>query len=362
MDTTGLQSPTSRPGKAVVTVRVVFLKIGEIETVKECFSAEAFIQAKWREPSLDGLVDTPAQVDDIKWDKYWNPKLSVVNALGDPKETVWYTVIFNAQREALVCERRRIKGTFLENLELNEFPFDTQDISLTLMSERSSEEVELEEDCCEMSSINVQSFVDEQEWNLYKHVTVTPKTVERVYQASSNKHSMLSFTCRASRRVGFFVWNIFFVMFFICSMTFTTFGVPYTLIQNRLQLTLILLLTTVTFKFTVNQSLPKISYLTYLDYYILASMVTICLICIWHGLIGSIVSTTIEATTALWIDRWILIIFISIFVGGHIALVLFIIFGVLRGRRRDFQKETEYSEKSKMLAEMSRSFLMNLGN
>jgi len=47
-------------------------------------------------------------------------------------------------------------------------------------------------------------------------------------------------------------------------MTFTTFGVDYKLIQNRLQLTLILLLTTVTFKFTVNQSLPKISYLTYL--------------------------------------------------------------------------------------------------
>ncbi len=42
-----------------VTVRVVFLKIGEIETVKECFSAEAFIQAKWREPALDAVVNDP---------------------------------------------------------------------------------------------------------------------------------------------------------------------------------------------------------------------------------------------------------------------------------------------------------------
>ena len=46
--------------------------------------------------------------------------------LGDPKETVWYSLRFNVKGEAMVYERRRIKGCFLENLELDEFPFDTQ--------------------------------------------------------------------------------------------------------------------------------------------------------------------------------------------------------------------------------------------
>ena len=46
--------------------------------------------------------------------------------LGDPKETVWYSLRFNVKGEATVYERRRIKGCFLENLELDEFPFDTQ--------------------------------------------------------------------------------------------------------------------------------------------------------------------------------------------------------------------------------------------
>ena len=36
-----------------VFVRVVFLKIGEINTVAETFSAEVFIQARWREPLFD---------------------------------------------------------------------------------------------------------------------------------------------------------------------------------------------------------------------------------------------------------------------------------------------------------------------
>ena len=35
-----------------VEIRIVFLKIGEIETIKEQFQAEAFIEAKWKEPSI----------------------------------------------------------------------------------------------------------------------------------------------------------------------------------------------------------------------------------------------------------------------------------------------------------------------
>ena len=39
-----------------VELRLVFLKIGEIDTLKEQFQAEAFIQARWSEPSLKGTV------------------------------------------------------------------------------------------------------------------------------------------------------------------------------------------------------------------------------------------------------------------------------------------------------------------
>jgi len=35
-----------------VEIRIVFLKIGEIETIKEQFQAEAFIEAKWKESSI----------------------------------------------------------------------------------------------------------------------------------------------------------------------------------------------------------------------------------------------------------------------------------------------------------------------
>jgi len=45
--------PRSSVPQPKVYVRVVFLKIGEIDTLKELFRAEVFVQARWREPALD---------------------------------------------------------------------------------------------------------------------------------------------------------------------------------------------------------------------------------------------------------------------------------------------------------------------
>jgi hypothetical protein len=42
--------------QVTVEIRLVFLKIGEIDTLKEQFQAEAFIQARWCEPNLRGTV------------------------------------------------------------------------------------------------------------------------------------------------------------------------------------------------------------------------------------------------------------------------------------------------------------------
>ena len=87
-----------------------------------------------------------------------------------------------------------------------------QDLTLTLTSERSEAELDLEEDSSEISSINIQSFVDEQEWKLHTHVETWKRVTTRIYQNSKFKHPAISASCRASRRPGFFMWNIFLVM------------------------------------------------------------------------------------------------------------------------------------------------------
>lgn len=287
------QSPSPSPNKKTVFIQIVFIKLGEIETVKETFTADVLIQARWREPQFDGRqtasVTNPEEID---WSQYWSPLIYVDNTIGDPKESVCRSLLYDVTRwEAYFVERRRVKGTFLENLELFHFPFDTQDLTVKIASQRGEDEISLEDDELKRSTINVQSFVDEQEWRLYDEVETFRGSVSKYYQGDSVENCVhQTFSCRthATRRAGFYITNIFVVMIFICSMTFSTFSVDLLKPQNRLQLTFILLLTTVTFKFAVNSSLPRISYLTALDVYIIASMTIVIMVGVWHAIVPAI--------------------------------------------------------------------------
>lgn len=84
---------------------------------------------------------------------------------------------------------------------------------MTLLSEWGVDEVELEVDPLEASSINKQSFVDEQEWNLYSLVDTTKDVCSLLYTGSAReRHPRMTFKCKAARRYGFYLWNICFVM------------------------------------------------------------------------------------------------------------------------------------------------------
>lgn len=150
-----------------VHMSVTFLKIGEIDTLKEQYEADVLIKSRWREPSLD-KKSTETEIQTIDWRKYWNPKLFIENTIGDPREFIYRNVKYDMEGKATVIEKKRIKGTFLENLELQHFPFDVQDLTVNVMSEREIDEIELVDDEYDFHTVNGQSFVDEQEWRLYK--------------------------------------------------------------------------------------------------------------------------------------------------------------------------------------------------
>jgi len=83
------------------------------------------------------------------------------------------------------------------------------------MSERREEEVQLEDDHRQPSTINVESFVDEQEWRLYHEVETFQGVVNKFYEGDATEMcAHPSFSCRthASRRPGFYITNIFVVM------------------------------------------------------------------------------------------------------------------------------------------------------
>lgn len=307
----------SKDPPRTVYIQAEFVKLSDIDTVKEQFAADVFLHARWREKSLDhskeGIV--------VDSDKYWNPDLVIRNRTESAQRKKWCVLWFNASGEAFIVEKRRIIGVFTEKMELQDFPFDSQDLSVVLTSDRSVDEVNLEEDNEELSTINVTNFADEQEWCLKDYVE-SDKTTKIVNQYTDRKNvefPVLRVSCFATRKFMFFVWNIMIIMLIISLLSFATFAIDRNLPQNRLQLAFTLTLTGVTFRFVANQSLPKIPYLTKLDKFILFSMIFNFLVSVWHAIVSQIADIT-DADGL--IDFWFFIAFI---IGYSLCQFYFII-------------------------------------
>ena len=63
-----------------------------------------------------------------------------------------------------------------------------------------------------MCNINVQSFVDQQEWYLHRHIVMTRRPIDVTAKNSRFKSPALLISFKASRRPGFFIWNVLFIM------------------------------------------------------------------------------------------------------------------------------------------------------
>ncbi|XP_060608435.1 gamma-aminobutyric acid receptor subunit rho-1-like isoform X2 [Ruditapes philippinarum] len=275
------QSKTCRSARNVY-VKVNFLKVTDIDTIKEVFHADVLVKVRWREPSLDNAKDL--SVSDFS--KFWNPKIVISNSAPSATCKTWRSVNLAKDGEAFILEKFRVKGVFAENLELHDFPFDVQDLSIVVSSELDDDDVDIIEDNEEVSAVNVLCFVDDTEWTVRDFVYSEPRQFNKEIAETQFKNPALLVKCVATRNAGFFLYNIILIMTMISTLSLTTFAVDKSLIQNRLQLAFIITLTGVTFKMVSNQSLPKIPYLTHLDRFIIGSMVYNWLVCLWHAVLS----------------------------------------------------------------------------
>lgn len=99
----------------VVELFLIFLRVGEIDNVKERFQADAYFEASWEDNSLVNYENG--------FDPHlnWEPELFIENAVGNLKQDVKYRIEKN-ENSIRVHEMRNIRGIFWERLELWDFP------------------------------------------------------------------------------------------------------------------------------------------------------------------------------------------------------------------------------------------------
>ncbi|CAF0833608.1 unnamed protein product [Didymodactylos carnosus] len=120
---------------------------------------------------------------------------------------------------------------------LHHFPADVQELSISITTTKTLSDIKFVRNEYKPSGVNRAVFTDQQQWYLYEHVEmeITEQTEE--FSDVEQAHPVIVVSCHAGRWV-------------------------------------------------VNKSLPTISYLTALDIYAIGSIVALCVLNIYHGVIG----------------------------------------------------------------------------
>lgn len=237
-------------------------------------------------------------------------------------------------------------------MELGNYPFDVQRLNINIVSMQPSSKCLLFQNETSPSYILLDNFHDSQEWHLYNFVGVEEKgRLSSKFSVSNRVHSTIKFYCVVARKPGYFYWNAFYLIFIISALSFNIFSLPYTSTPQRMQSTTTLILTSVSFKWIVNRSLPPIAYLTMLDVYSILIISFMAILTTWHAIIGYFFASG----DSTMLDKIFLIVVASVYVTGHLIFIFYIFFYGFRPRRYYSSQESNYEKKVSKIREAETS-------
>eukprot|EP00039_Didymoeca_costata_P023614 m.7688 g.7688 ORF g.7688 m.7688 type:complete len:836 (+) comp3755_c0_seq1:97-2604(+) len=117
-------------------------------------------------------------------------------------------------------------------------------------------------------------------WNFHRpvaHVT-----------SSSGSPQRLVVAFRMSRQPWTYIYNVLLIMFATATLTCGAFFVPLDALADRSAITLTILLTAVAFKLVLQDGLPNVPYLTFLDRYVLVCFFTIVMVALENNFVAFI--------------------------------------------------------------------------
>lgn len=311
-------SPKEAFAKAqnTVYVGVGFIRVGNINVVSGCFEALFQLRFAYCEPGLRNReqLDTGQHLGGelgkfhrwVNWEQDCPNRPRVDDsAFGNLKKLDRVDVynvrlvhkIDGVKVDGLVRMTLFVRGTFREYMELQDFPWDVQKLSIHLRSNIGGRDFQLTR-WTKQTEFKFQCML--MDFEFFK-----PPIIEH-RKESSNAHRLV-FSALVQRKSWFFEINVLMILGTIITISFVTFFFKKRrdLTQN-LSIVLTLVLTAVTFRFSVADKLPPAAYSTVIDKYITVSFFALAFVVFSH--IGASVfphaafeKTVYPTVTCLWV-------------------------------------------------------------
>ncbi len=266
----GILTPPQTSGKPLVVKAGLFISnLSGIHEGSQTFDLDGYLILSWQDSRL-ARPEGGNGSRSYKPDEIWEPPLQFANAY---VPVAILSSTRGAQPDGQVTWVQRFQAHLSTRLWLRRFPFDSQRLTLVILSyDPNGPIIRFEHDRAS-DGISDEGHVGLAEWRL-RELTMTSGFVPLFnWTTMAERVSRAEFALEVSRRPEFYVWKGLLPIALMVAVAFGVFWIDEQQFDWQAKIVFTMMLTLVTFSFAISGFLPRVDYLTFFDAVFLVSFV-----------------------------------------------------------------------------------------
>ena len=301
-----LERPTVWGEPTEVQILIYIIDVDEVNSADQSFAASVYFAASWNNPFLrhQGPGPLHRNLTDV-----WNPRLTIVS-----QQMQWksYPESVEIQPDGTAVYRQKVWGRFSQPLKLQDFPFDEQELSIQLvaagLSEKDIKMVPMVLEAGRKSGIaktfSLPDF-DVESWS----------SDPQPYYVAEGEVGVAGYELKikVARQPTYYILKVIIPLCLIVIMSWLPRWIDPEQTGTNIGISTSAFLTLVAYLFAITVLLPRVSYVTRMDRFILLSTLMV-----FAGLIHTVADTFLikkdKKHAVEILDRWSRIVYPALLV------------------------------------------------
>lgn len=292
--------PDQEKGATKVYFMIFVMDIASINAANQNFAINIFLRLRWKDRRLANPQGSTRQ---IPLAEVWNPQVLIANRQGLISKSL--PEVVQVDPDGTVTYRQRYTGKLSQPLKLTNFPMDKHTFAIHFLSAGGygPDELEFLPGTLQSDSAVTGGAIAKElslpDWKLlgYETLALPYQPIKEVNVAGFALHF------EAQRYATYYIWQVLFTMVLIVMMSWAAFWVQRDHVGVRIGIATSSMLTMIAHRFILASQLPRLSYMTRMDYFTVGSTFLVFLALVVAVAI-SYLSTINRNQTAKQADLW----------------------------------------------------------
>lgn len=265
--------PDEWKGPTKVHFLVFVIDIDAIDDANQNFTSNVYIRLRWKDRRL---AKPGAAVRQIPLESVWNPRVLIANRTGLVSKSL--PDVVQVEADGTVIYHQRYTGRFSQPMRLSDFPKDKHTFVVQFVGTGySADQLEFIPDTYPFdASIRGGSMAEElslTDWKVleYEALALTYQPIKAVHTAGFGIRFV------AERQIAYYLWQVVLPMSVVVVMSWAAFWVGRENIGVRIGVATSSVLTLIANRFVFASLLPRLPYMTRMDYFTVGSTLLVFL-------------------------------------------------------------------------------------